>query len=84
MITLIAVGRESSGYLGVQSIIVIGDSEQEPAEAGPDSYQGCRPTTRPGEQGEHRRWQGHGGEDVTGVSLAPPHQDQGLLTSDIL
>ena len=28
MITLIAVGRESSGYLGVQSIIVIGDSEQ--------------------------------------------------------
>ena len=52
----------------MQSIIVIGDSEEQPAEAGPHGYQGCRPATGPGEQSQERRWQRHGA-DLS--SLAP-------------
>ena len=77
VINLIVLRRESSGYLGVQSIIVIGDSKQEPAEAGPHSYEGCRPTTGPGEQSQKRRWERHRAD----ISSS---QDLGILTSNIL
>ena len=82
IITLIVLSGESSGYLGVNSIIVIGDSKQKPAEAGPYSYQGCCPTARLGEESHDGRWERHAG-DISSSSLAPP-RSQDMLASNIL